>query len=545
MTKQSEDIFGKDAKSVERMIFDKMGINENDNVLDGWSCEDGDKKITLKPIGMGFDGKMVQEALDVKREGTKYNNVYGDRIGITIERNEKHFQKLVEIHSLEALNIPEGAEYLEFSFAVADFDLLDGEIKEKIKFGENSFIQPIKAWDTTDSESGAFGEVKDNVITKKISVSWLKTATFPVSTDVTITFGSANVFNSATIFFPSVAALDSTHFVVAYRNDTTSGDAVVGSVSGTTISYGDVNTFNAARTDDAYVAALDSTHFVVAYDNNSTSGDAVVGSVSGTTITYGDVNTFNSADTAKPSVAALDSTHFVVAYRDKGDGDKGMAIVGVVSGTTISSYGTENSFDADITSSIVSALDSTHFVVAYRDANPYYGRAIVGVVSGTTISSYGTMFTFNSAATTAVVTTLDSTHFAIVYSDSVDNYGHVKIGTVSGATISMGSEYTFNSGVISSAFFIAALDSTHIIIPFRNATDTYGYVARGTITGTAVAFDTPSAFNSSATDDTSVATLTDTLFVVAYQDETNSDYGTGIIGELPAPVTDTGFFLMF
>ncbi|MCK4592644.1 fibronectin type III domain-containing protein, partial [Candidatus Parcubacteria bacterium] len=89
---------------------------------------------------------------------------------------------------------------------------------------------------------------------------------------------------------------------------------------------------------------------------------------------------FNSAITSYTSVSTLDSTHFVAAYNDVGNSNYGTAIVGEVSGTTISSYGAENVFNSAITSYIsVSTLDSTHFVVAYKDeGNSNHGTAIVG-----------------------------------------------------------------------------------------------------------------------------------------------------------------------
>ena len=133
------------------------------------------------------------------------------------------------------------------------------------------------------------------------------------------------------------------------------------------------------------------------------------------------------------SVSSLDSTHFVVAYRDNGNSNYGTAIVGVVSGTTISSYGSGNVFNSAATSYMsVSSLDSTHFVVAYSDnGNSNYGTAIIGVVSGTTIS-YGSGNVFNSAATNySSVSSLDSTHFVVAFQDDGgDDYGIAMIGTI-------------------------------------------------------------------------------------------------------------------
>jgi len=79
---------------------------------------------------------------------------------------------------------------------------------------------------------------------------------------------------------------------------------------------------------------------VVAYtdDGNSNYGTAVIGDVSGTTITYGSEYVFNAASTGYNSAAALSSDKFVVAYRDSGNSLYGTAVIGDVSGTTIT-YG--------------------------------------------------------------------------------------------------------------------------------------------------------------------------------------------------------------
>ena len=75
----------------------------------------------------------------------------------------------------------------------------------------------------------------------------------------------------------------------------------------------------------------------------------------------------------------------VVAYRDDGDSDKGKAVVGTVSGTSIS-FGTPVVFNNAQTSYIKAIFDSNSnkIVIVYTDVgNSYRGTAIVGTVSGT------------------------------------------------------------------------------------------------------------------------------------------------------------------
>ena len=96
------------------------------------------------------------------------------------------------------------------------------------------------------------------------------------------------------------------------------------------ISYGSEYVFNSASTYDISVSALDSTHFVVGYQDSSNSyyGTAIIGTISGSTISYGSEYVFNQAKTSYISVSAIDSTHFVVGYCDRGNSDYGTAIIG-------------------------------------------------------------------------------------------------------------------------------------------------------------------------------------------------------------------------
>ena len=108
------------------------------------------------------------------------------------------------------------------------------------------------------------------------------------------------------------------------------------------ISWGSEYVFNAGTSDFISVSILDSTHFVVAYrdESNSHYGTAIIGTVSnGDDIAFGSEYVFNTAGNSYYiSVSTLDSTHFVVAYKDGGNSNYGTAIIGTVSFSSISTY---------------------------------------------------------------------------------------------------------------------------------------------------------------------------------------------------------------
>ena len=365
-----------------------------------------------------------------------------------------------------------------------------------------------------------------------------------------IAFGSEYVFNSAGTYSGTATTLDATHFVVAYYDGGNSsyGTAIVGTVSGNTISYGAEYVFNAAITYELSATTLDATHFVVTYRDNGNFdyGTAIVGTVSGgNTISYGAEYVFNSGTTYGTSSVTLDAAHFVVTYRDAGNSYYGTAIVGTVSGGDIISYGAEYVFNnANTYYNSAATLDAAHFVVAYADGgNSFYSTAIVGTVSGSTIT-YGAEYVFNDAYSNGYSpTTLDATHFVVVYADNGNgDYGTAVVGTVSGGDIiSYGAEYVFKSSS-TSAVSATTLDNTRFVVAYYRFSC---YAKVGTVSGNTITYGTEFLFNSGTTNVCSATTLDADLFVISYRDDSHSSYGTAIVGEIegepPTPVVLSTF----
>ena len=134
------------------------------------------------------------------------------------------------------------------------------------------------------------------------------------------------------------------------------------------------------------------------------------------------------------SVYDPDANRIIVAYSDAGDSDKGKAVVGTVNGTSIS-FGTPVEFEAGNTSvgGVTYDTNANRVVIAYKDAgNSNYGTAIVGTVSGTSIS-FGTAVVYNSGESTEQAITFDSSNNKVVicYRDNANsNHGTAIVGTV-------------------------------------------------------------------------------------------------------------------
>jgi len=244
-------------------------------------------------------------------------------------------------------------------------------------------------------------------------------------------------------------------------------------------------------------------------------GKSIVGTVSGNSISYGSEVTFDVGPVAYVS-AAFDSNanKTVITYRDDGNSQYGTAVVGTVSGTSIS-FGTPVVFEAASTDYIATTFDSNSnkIVIAYRDtANSNYGTAIVGTVSGTSIS-FGTPVVYNSGNSEYIAITFDSNSNKVVvaYNDgTVGNLGKAIVGTVSGTSISFGSEATFNA--TQSNYVSAGFDSNSNKVVVLYSDVVGGSCVVGTVSGTSISFGT----------ETRVGTSTSTSFTGMSFDPVNN-----------------------
>ena len=371
---------------------------------------------------------------------------------------------------------------------------------------------------------------------------------------VTQVVGSAAVFESAISDVIS-ATFDSNlnKVVISYQDEGNSGygTSVIGTVSGTSISFGTPVVFESANTD--YISSTfdsNSNKVVISYRDlgDGARGKGIVGTVSGTTISFGTAADFNSTELEETSITFdSNSNKVVISWNDKANnGEAGTSIVGTVSGTNIS-FGSAVVFAAPVTRDIVSTFDSNSnkVVIAYRDVgNSQYGTAIIGTVSGTSIS-FGTEVVFATAITylyspAAMVFDTSNNKIVIAYNDGGNtNYGTAVVGTVSGTTISFGTEVVFkasNLGALSPMAVAYDSSASRVVITYKDTgNSSYGTLIAGLVSGTSISFESPVVFEAASTDDISSAYDSNSnKVVIAYKDVGNSNYGTSV-------VTTTGF----
>ena len=284
--------------------------------------------------------------------------------------------------------------------------------------------------------------------------------------------------------------------------------------------------------------------------------DGKVGFITETALstpTVSDPVVFESAHTQWTSaVYDSNSNKVVVAYRDKGNSDYGTAIVGTVSGTSIT-FGKPVIFEYGDVQHVYATYDSNSnkVVIAYRDnGNSSYGTAIVGTVSGTSIS-FGTAVVFNSETTSYFSATFDSANNKVViaYRDSGNSgAGTAIVGTVSGTSISFGSAVVYETGntLRNSSTFDSARNKVIITYYDNENSNDYGTFVVGTVSGTSISFGTPVVFDSSSTSYPSATyDSTNNKVVISYMDGGNSNYGTAVVVNNTGTTLTTENFIGF
>ena len=308
----------------------------------------------------------------------------------------------------------------------------------------------------------------------------------------TISYGTPVEFSSVASYIAMTYDTGQNKVLLAYRGASNHVRARVGTVSGTSISFGTelvVENETSAHIALAYDPDLGS-HLVV-YDYNSDRGKARVLTVSGTDVSKGSDVQFDSSQVSQCAVAYDESADaYLVAYRDQGNSNYGTAVVATVSGTT-PSFGTAVVFESANSIEMDATYDSSaqKVVITYRDLGVNQPTAIVGTVSGTSVS-FGTANNIVNVNSTVGEAAYDSTNnkIVLVYRDETAENGVYAVGTVSGTSISFATPVTFNSGQTEDTAigFDAALGK--FVIAYRD----YRGSGSNTPYGTAVTLQLPS-----------------------------------------------------
>lgn len=185
------------------------------------------------------------------------------------------------------------------------------------------------------------------------------------------------------------------------------------------------------------------------------------------------------------------------------------------------------------------SLSATTVVIAYSKGDgSLWG--VAGTVTGDTIS-FGSevSITASAAAYNLDVAALSPTRCVFVYKGN--NTGEARIGTVAGNTLTLDAPSQFNAA---NAWYpaVARLTATKIVVAWQF--DNVGTSIVGDISGGSISWGSGVQFHDNAgmvgINSHAVAALSDTVFVIAYQDEGDGGQGKAKVGEVAGNVITYG-----
>ena len=272
---------------------------------------------------------------------------------------------------------------------------------------------------------------------------------------------------------------------------------------------------------------------VIAYrdTSNSNYGTAIVGTVSGTSISFGTPVVFDTGNTQFISITYAGSNNVVISYMDGNNSNYGASIVGTVSGTSIS-FGTSTVFGSHTSYYISSAFDSasSKVLIFYANQSSNYAATLkVGTVSGTSIS-FGSPLTVDSNGAWHTSCVYDATNQKIIcsYADTGSSTaGKAFVATISGTSVSAGSIATFQANGVNHTSTAYDSFNEKIVIAYRL---TVGYAVVATVSGTSISFGTPVSFDTNVGSLSCVFNSSAKKITIFYEDVGTSRYGTYVVG---------------
>ena len=277
-------------------------------------------------------------------------------------------------------------------------------------------------------------------------------------------------------------------------------DGTVSVVSGTAESLGSqvaVGTFAFEGTPAAvYDTGQDKVLFI--YQGASNYGNAVVGTVSGSSISFGTPSVFISSNTSGIS-ATFDSNagKTGIFFTDGGNSSYGKALVATISGTSVSFGSTVTHASVDTQGRRDSTFDSSQnkllLVYPHGSSN---ANTVAATISGTDIAfgSVEALDDTTNAYELAIQYDSNASKSLVIYSkNGTDDRLYGKVVTLSGTTISLGSEalaVAASSPVPVDCALTYDSTNSKIVMGYAVGSPVLYYFQVGTISGTSFSFGT-------------------------------------------------------
>ena len=228
-------------------------------------------------------------------------------------------------------------------------------------------------------------------------------------TGTSVSFGTAVTIDSNTYIYAAKAAYDSANQkVVAIGSRSNQVNGYVATISGTSFSTGSVATVSSSRPlvdgdtqvcSATYDANAGSVVFVYPDNENSERGTAIVGQVSGTSLTWGSTQVIDASDKFSFLAISYDSTaKKVVVSGDYGDvGHTGRYSVGTITGTS-SSWASLVQFESGEPKHFASAFSTADNKTAILYTDEQNSDNVTYVVQANAIQNYTDFIGITDAA---------------------------------------------------------------------------------------------------------------------------------------------------
>jgi len=548
-----------------------------------------DKFISFKPVELRLDtGQRLRLPQHSGKQGNAmYRDIFGDGIDLEVLESSRVWSKVVSINALPdiASSLPDTG-YVELVFEIETNFVIDGWdnksdyfVTDKVRLGDFSYIEPAQAWDSyseTICDDGideeqicetstnrinlvSYFSSKGNkkFFTKQIPLDWIKSAQYPIFTDVDVTYGTTQTFDTGIIHNISVTELDTDKFITCYTEE---GDddafCRAGTVSGTTITYGTEKTIDTSVAGGVAsgicVAKNDTDEAVIIYADSDSTMSVFPASTTGTTINLGSKTTGFSDSAMDTNFAIgnnwcdqLGTDKLVTVYQQEDTAnDPGFAFITTIDADSILTKGTEVQFESGESKYPATCkVDTDKFIVVYEDqADTDNLKTVASSVSGTTISGFGTIVTIDSGnANIPDCDQISADKVSIVYNDGANSQGETVVATLSGTTITLGTIVIVDTDSLT-MIVNTALDSTRYLIAYPNPSSSSRGTSRlATIAGDTTVtlgdeevFETGSIGGAFSDYGLSTDLISTDKIVICYQDDDDTDDGKCIIGDVAA-----------
>ena len=333
-----------------------------------------------------------------------------------------------------------------------------------------------------------------------VSAAGLTTTNTPVIGSV-VTFESGNVQYVSSCYDTSANKV-----VIAYQDapDGEKGKAVVGTVANGQITFGTPVIFDSSTVyyiDIAYDSNASKVVIVYRDEGNSSSGTAIVGTVSGTSISFGSPSVYHSGN-ANENAVVFDSSANKVIIGNNRTGNQIQLSLGTISGTSIS-FGTSatiSNAQEDAGSLTLSYdINANKTLIAYKGTSGYAECAVVSV-SGTTVSVGTSVAATNYTLfeSSGIYDSAANKHL-VFWRRQSDDYMVGRVATISGTTVTFGTEVNLTSEY--ARYYGFSFDTTvnKIILAYYNNSTNSSKTIQATISGTSVTTSSATTYLSQST----------------------------------------------